>query len=124
MQAKSKTARGGFVPTFTKAAVPAHARAVPASFPKNSGANCTLELKVIPNATRDEVFGWLGGALKVKVHAPALDGRANAALTEFLASQLGLPRRAVILVRGDMSRQKVVRIDGVSLAEVRDRLGV
>jgi hypothetical protein len=88
------------------------------------GLACTLELKVIPNAPRDEVSGWLGGALKVKVHAPALDGRANAALTEFLAGQLGLPRRAVILVRGDKSRQKVVRIDGVSLAEVRDRLGV
>jgi uncharacterized protein (TIGR00251 family) len=88
------------------------------------GLACTLELKVIPNAPRDEVVGWLGGALKVKVHAPALDGRANAALTEFLASQLALPRRAVVLVRGDKSREKVVRIDGVSLAEVRDRLGV
>jgi uncharacterized protein (TIGR00251 family) len=124
MQAKSKTARGGFVPAFTKAAVPVHARAVPASFPKNSGANCTLELKVIPNAPRDEVSGWLGGALKVKVHAPALDGRANAALAEFLASQLGLPRRAVVLVRGEKSRHKAMRIDGMSLEEVRDRLGV
>jgi uncharacterized protein (TIGR00251 family) len=97
---------------------------VPASFPKNSGANCTLELKVIPNAPRDEVSGWLGGALKVKVHAPALDGRANAALAEFLASQLGLPRRAVVLVRGEKSRHKAMRIDGMSLEEVRDRLGV
>ncbi len=68
--------------------------------------------------------GWLGGALKIKVHAPALDGRANAALAEFLAGQLGLPRRAVVLVRGDKSRQKVVRIDGLTLAEVRRRLGL
>ena len=85
---------------------------------------CTLELKVVPNAPRDEVAGWLGGTLKVKVHAPALDGRANAALTEFLASRLGLPGRAVVLVRGDKSRLKVVRIDGLSLKEVRARLGV
>jgi uncharacterized protein (TIGR00251 family) len=81
-----------------------------------------LGLKVIPNASRDEIVGWLGDALKVKVQAPALDGRANAALTEFLADQLGLPRRAVVLVRGDKSRQKVVRIDGLTLAEVQRQL--
>jgi hypothetical protein len=86
------------------------------------GLACTLALKVIPNAPRDEVTGWLGGALKVKIHAPALDGRANAALTGFLADRLGLPRRAVILARGERSNHKVVRIDGVSLDEVRRRL--
>lgn len=87
-------------------------------------ASCTLDLKVIPNAPRDEVAGWLGGTLKVKLHAPALDGRANAALTAFLAGRLGLPRRAVILVRGEKSRHKVVRIDGLTLEEVRRRLGL
>ncbi len=85
---------------------------------------CTLELKVIPNAPRDEIVGWLGDALKVKVHAPALDGRANDALAEFLAGRLGLPGRAVALVRGDKSRHKVVRIDGLTLIETRRRLGV
>lgn len=84
--------------------------------------HCTLEVKVIPNAPRNEVAGWLGGALKVKVHAPALDGRANAALTEFLADELGLPGRAVTLVRGERSNHKIVRIDGVSLDEARRRL--
>jgi uncharacterized protein (TIGR00251 family) len=85
--------------------------------------HCTLALKVIPNAPRNEVVGWLGGALKVKIHAPALDGRASAALTEFLADRLGLPRRAVTLLRGDRSRQKIVRLDGVTLDEVKRRLG-
>jgi uncharacterized protein (TIGR00251 family) len=85
-------------------------------------AGCTLGLKVIPNASQDEVVGWLGDALKVKVRAPALDGRANAALVEFLADQLGLSRRAVVLLRGDQSRQKVVRIDGLTRAEVQRRL--
>jgi len=83
-----------------------------------------LELKVIPNAPRDEVAGWLGDALKVKLHAPALDGRANAALTVFLAARLDLPRRAVTLVRGEKSRHKAVRIDGMRLADVKGRLGV
>jgi uncharacterized protein len=84
--------------------------------------SCTLELKTIPNAPRDQVAGWLGDALKVKVHAPALDGRANEALLEFLAAELGLPRRAVTLVRGDKSRHKVVRLEGVTLAQVKARL--
>ena len=87
-------------------------------------AVCTLALKAIPNAPRDEVAGWLGAALKVKIHAPALDGRANAALTDFLAGRLGLPRRAVTLLRGDRARLKVVRIDGLTLAEVKRRLGL
>jgi hypothetical protein len=82
-------------------------------------ASCSLDLKVIPNAPRNEVAGWLGEALKVKIQAPALDGRANAALTEFLADELGLPRRAIILVRGEKSHHKVVRIDGSSLADVK-----
>jgi uncharacterized protein len=84
---------------------------------------CTLELKVIPNAPRNEIAGWLGAALKVKVHAPALDGRANDALAEFLAERLQLPRRAVTLLRGDRARHKVVRIDGLSGDEARRRLG-
>lgn len=85
---------------------------------------CTLELKTIPNAPRDEVAGWLGDALKVKVHAPALEGRANDALLEFLADKLGVHRRDVTLVRGDKSRHKVVRIAGLTLAEVKARVGV
>lgn len=85
--------------------------------------DCTLELKVIPNAPRNEIAGWLGTALKVKVHAPALEGRANDELLAFLADHLGLPRRSVTLLRGDKSRQKVVQIDGLDLAEVKTRLG-
>ena len=85
--------------------------------------SCTLDLKTIPNAPRDEIIGWLGEALKVKVHAPALEGRANEARQEFLAEELGLPRRAVTLIRGDKSRHKVVRVDGLTLADIKTRLG-
>ncbi len=87
-----------------------------------SMADCTLELKVIPNAPRDEIAGWLGDALKVKIHAPALDGRANEALRDFLATQLGVPRRDVTLLRGDKSRRKVVQIARLDAAEIRRRL--
>lgn len=84
--------------------------------------SCTLAIKAIPNAPRHQVVGWLGAALKVKVHAPPLEGRANDALCEFLAEELGLPRRAVTVLRGDTSRQKIVRIDGLTLDEARARL--
>ena len=83
--------------------------------------SCTLAIKAIPNAPRSAVIGWLGDALKVKIHAPPVEGKANEALCEFLAAALGLPRRAVTLVRGDTSRQKLVRIAGLTLADVRSR---
>lgn len=89
-----------------------------------SSPGCTLAIKAIPNAPRSEVVGWLGEALKVKVHAPPVEGRANEALCEFLAEKLGLPRRAVTVLRGDTSRQKMLRIDGLTLVDVRAKLGV
>ena len=84
--------------------------------------SCTLDLKAIPNAPRTALAGWLGEVLKVRVHAPALEGRANEALLEFLAEQLGVSRRAVTLVRGETSRHKVVRIEGLARTEARARL--
>ncbi len=84
--------------------------------------HCTLAIKAIPNAPRTAVAGWLGDALKIKVHAPALEGRANEALCEFVADTLGLPRRAVTVFHGEKSRQKVLRIEGLSLEETKRRL--
>lgn len=87
-------------------------------------ASCTLAIKAVPNAPRSAVVGWLGEALKVKVHAPALEGRANDELCEFLADALALPRRAVTVLQGDKSRQKILHVAGLTLAEVRLKLGV
>jgi uncharacterized protein (TIGR00251 family) len=81
-----------------------------------------LALKVIPNAPRNVVVGWLGDALKLKISAPALEGRANDELGDFLAMRLALPRRAVTLVQGGKSRQKLVRITGLNPAELRARI--
>jgi uncharacterized protein (TIGR00251 family) len=90
-------------------------KSVPAVF-------CTLELKVIPNAPRNEVVGWMGSALKVKVHAPASEGRANEELLDFLADHLGLPRRHLALLHGEKSRRKIVRIDGFDAGALKQRL--
>lgn len=95
--------------------------------PNNSPAapipTCRLEVKVIPGASRDEVAGTMGNAVKIKLRAPPVEGRANEALIEFLAGQLDLPRRAISLERGDTSRQKLLRIDGLDRTAVRSRLG-
>ena len=94
----------------------------PAGAVTATAAGCQLAIKAIPNAPRSEVVGWLGDALKVKVHAPPVEGRANEALCEVLAEALGLPKRAVSVARGDTSTRKVVRIDGLTLEQVRERL--
>lgn len=83
---------------------------------------CRLALKAIPNAPRTAVAGWLGEALKVKVHAPPLDGRANEELCDFLAETLQVPRRGVTVVLGQTARQKVVQIEGLTLDQVKARL--
>ncbi|MDF3057929.1 MAG: hypothetical protein K0R17_2144 [Rariglobus sp.] len=87
-----------------------------------SAASCKLAIKAIPNAPRTALAGWLGDVLKVKVHAPALEGRANEELCAFIAGILGLPRRSVSLAQGDKSRQKLLHIEGLTLPEIRTRL--
>ena len=71
-----------------------------------------LSIRVQPGARRSEVVGELGDALKVRVAAPANDGKANAELVRFLAQRVGVPRRALEVVRGAHSRTKIVRIRG------------
>jgi len=82
----------------------------------------TLRFHVVPNAKSDEVVGEHGDAIKVKLRASAVDGRANAALRCFLAEELNIPKSAIILERGQRSRDKVIRIEGLTEEEVRRRL--
>jgi uncharacterized protein (TIGR00251 family) len=84
--------------------------------------SCTLELKIIPNAPRNEVVGWLDSALKVKIHAPALEGRATDELLAFFATTLDVPRRSLTLLRGEKSRQKLVQVVGLDTADLKSRL--
>lgn len=81
-----------------------------------------ISLKVQPRARRTEWAGTLGDELKLKVTAPPVDSAANEAVLEFLATQFGLPRRAVSLIRGATSQHKVIRLDGISLADAAARI--
>ena len=82
----------------------------------------TLRVHVVPNAKIDKVVGEHGDAIKIKLRAPAVEGKANAALISFLAEELKIPRRAIVLERGQKSRDKLIRIEGLSDKEVRSRL--
>lgn len=86
------------------------------------GPFCTLQIKAVPGAPRSEVCGWMGEALKVKIQAPPVEGKANEALLRFLAETLDVPPRCVSLVRGGSSRHKLVRVDGLSMEQARERL--
>lgn len=85
-------------------------------------SSCRIAIKAIPGSSRDAAEGWSGDELRVRVRAPALEGRANEAVCELLANLLRLPRRAVSVVRGDTARHKLVRVDGLAADEVRRRL--
>lgn len=84
--------------------------------------SAVLRLRVVPNAKRSEVVGEHGDAIRVKVQAPAMDGKANEALLEFLAQQLGVPRRGLQLVAGEKSRDKSVMVAELDADEARRRL--
>jgi uncharacterized protein (TIGR00251 family) len=82
-----------------------------------------LRIKVQPRASRDEVVGVQGDALKVRITAPPVEGAANTHLLTVLAKQLGIPRGRLELRTGSTSRLKSITIQGISAAEVRRRLG-
>lgn len=81
-----------------------------------------LAVRVQPRASRTELAGPMGLELKIKVTAPPVDSAANEALILFVADTLDLPRRAVTLVRGQTSRHKVLRLEGITPETAAGRL--
>jgi hypothetical protein len=91
-----------------------------------------LRFHIVPNAKENKVMGEFatanpsrgghGGAIKIKLRAPAVEGKANAALRRFLAEELEIPERQIVLERGEKSRDKSIRIDGLTEEVLRERL--
>ena len=75
-------------------------------------------VRVQPRASKDEIAGAMGGALKVRLRAPAVEGRANEALCEFVAELLKTPKSAVRILSGERSRIKRVEIRGIHEQQV------
>jgi uncharacterized protein (TIGR00251 family) len=82
----------------------------------------SIALRVVPNAPQDKIVGEYGDALKIAVAKPPEDNAANIAVEKFLRAQLNLNRSQLALVGGFTSRDKVIRISGLSREELSRRL--
>lgn len=85
---------------------------------------CRLRLRVQPRASRNEVAGRHGDAVRVRLTAPPVEGAANDALLRFLAETLGVSRSALRLAAGATGRSKLVEVSGLTAEEAGRRLGV
>lgn len=72
-----------------------------------------IDVRLQPRGARDELLGMRDGVLRAKVSAPPVEGRANQALCRLIAKRIGVPPSRVSVVRGEKSRDKVVRVEGV-----------
>jgi len=90
----------------------------------DSESGATFAVKVHPRAKKNAITGELGGALKVALTAPPVEGRANEACIEFFANLLKVPRSSVTIASGETSRRKVIWVAGLSAEEVRKRLAI
>ena len=84
----------------------------------------TFTAKIVPGSSKTAVAGLLDGMLKVKVAAPPEKGKANAALTAFLAKQLGLRKNAVAITAGQTSPVKQIEIAGITACTLQETLGL
>lgn len=78
-----------------------------------------INVKLIPRSSRNEIIGKENDGIKIKLTAPPVDGRANTALVQFLANELGVPKRDIEIVSGERSRKKSIRINGISTEKVK-----
>ena len=81
-----------------------------------------LKVKVVPGSSRDQIVGWLGDALKIKVAAPPEKGKVNEAVIALVAERLGVARDAVEIVAGHSSAQKELSIAGVDDATLKQAI--
>jgi uncharacterized protein (TIGR00251 family) len=87
-----------------------------------SAKGVTFSIKVHPRAHKNAITGAIGDALKLSLTAPPVEGRANQAVIEFFAELFEIPRSSVTIASGETSRNKVVRIAGLTKAAVAARL--
>jgi len=89
---------------------------------RDTPAGATFQVKVHPRAKKNAIAGEVGDALKLALTAPPIEGRANEAVIAFFAELLNVPRSSVTIAAGQSSRNKVIRVAGVSSAQVEKQL--
>ncbi len=86
---------------------------------KESDRSITFMVKVLPRSSKTLIEGWEGDVLKVRVHAPPVEGKANAALIECLAAALEVPRSFVEILSGENARRKLIRVRGADSGRLK-----
>jgi len=89
---------------------------------RDTDRGATFAIRVQPRASRNAIAGEMGDALKLALTAPPVEGKANEACVEFFANLLKVPRSSVTIASGESSRNKVIRITGLSAGQVEQRL--
>ena len=89
---------------------------------QQQGDSAAFPVKVHPRARRERIAGVLGNAVKLEIPAPPVEGRANEACIQFFADLLKVPRSSVTIAAGNSSRNKVIRVVGISAARVEQTL--
>jgi uncharacterized protein (TIGR00251 family) len=89
---------------------------------KETASGVRFAVRVIPGASKNEVAGIQDGALKIKLTAPPVEGKANRACVEFLAGLLGVRRAALEITSGEKSRKKTVTVTSLARVELEERL--
>ena len=93
---------------------------------RETAEGVTLAVRAQPGAKKTAIAGvygeGAGAQLKIAVHAPPIEGRANEALIAFLADLFALPRRDVVLLSGETNRSKVFLLRGIELGKVRENI--
>lgn len=82
----------------------------------------TFSVKVHPRARKNAIAGEVGDALKLALTAPPVEGKANEACIRFFSEFFEVPRSSVTIAAGETSRQKVIRVSGISAAKIAERL--
>ncbi len=85
-------------------------------------SQATLLVRVVPNAKRDGFAGYHGEAMRIRLRAPAVEGKANRALIDFLAKSLAVPRSSISLASGEKSREKRLAIAGLTPRDLEEKL--
>jgi uncharacterized protein (TIGR00251 family) len=85
-------------------------------------ANISIQVRVQPNAARNEVVGFADGVLQVRVAAPPIKGKANRELVAFLSHVLMVSKSRVAILRGHTAKNKVIAVSGLSQEEIGRRL--
>jgi hypothetical protein len=113
-----------YIPPRTNAAEEKDGERLDKTDAKKTNQNILTELKIhlAPRSSRNQLVSCTDDQLKIKITAPPVEGRANQALIAFLAKQLGIAKSRVELAGGETSKQKKIKIHGLALHEIHDRL--